>query len=131
MANESVQVKNQNPYPTPLRLEEKLEQLIEALLEVKAEEVLSFDVRGKSEITDMIIICQGRSQTHTRGIAEQVQEWMKTKWNLRTLSTEGYQEGSWILLDYHEIIVHIFHPETRSYYQLEELYQGCSQKNWQ
>lgn len=96
-------------------------ELIKAAQDVKAEEIVLFDVNGQSSITDYILICQGRSQGHVKGIADRIKETL-SKNKIKPLNVEGYAEGSWILMDYDEVIVHIFHPETRAYYNLEELH---------
>ena len=103
---------------------EKAKELVRCAQDVKAEEIILFDVNGKSSITDYILICQGRSQGHVKGIADRIQEEF-SKIKIKPMSVEGYSEGSWILLDYDQVIVHIFHPETRAYYNLEGLHQNA------
>lgn len=102
---------------------EKAEELVRAAQDVKAEEIVLFDVNGKSPITDFVLICQGRSQGHVKGISDRIKEELDKK-VIKPLSIEGYNEGSWILMDYGEVIVHIFHPETRAYYNLDSLHQN-------
>jgi ribosome-associated protein len=95
-------------------------EIVAAAQETKAEDLLLFDMERQSPITDFVLICSGRSQGHARGICDRIEARLK-KLGVRPQSVEGYQEGSWILLDYHVVIVHIFHPETRRYYDLESL----------
>ncbi len=95
-------------------------EIVAAAQDTKAEDILLFDLERQSPITDFVLICSGRSQGHARGICDKIEERLK-KLGVRPQSVEGYQEGSWILLDYHVVIVHIFHPETRRYYDLENL----------
>ena len=96
------------------------QHLIHAAQETKAERMLLFDLRGASPITDYVLIASGRSQGHVRGIADKIEQTLK-KSGRYARGVEGYSEGSWILLDYDEVIVHVFHPETRLYYDLDSL----------
>ena len=79
------------------------------------------DVRDSSNLADYLFICEGRSQLHCRGIAENVVFRLKHQGEIH-LGIEGELEGNWVLLDYGNIILHVFHPEIRKYYNLEELY---------
>ena len=99
---------------------ERMEMAVAAARETKAGEIVVFDMENRSTITDYVMICSGRSQAHVRGISDRIEEEMK-KTGVRHLSVEGYQEGSWVLMDYDLVLVHIFHPETRAYYDLESL----------
>jgi iojap-related protein len=69
-----------------------------------------------------LLICEGRSQLHCRGIAENVEHNFEAG-REASLGIEGEREGNWVLLDYGNIILHVFHPEIRKYYRLEELYE--------
>ena len=78
-------------------------------------------MRDSSNLADYIFICDGRSQLHCRGIAENIVFRLKLQGEIH-LGIEGELEGNWVLLDYGNIILHVFHPEIRKYYNLEELY---------
>lgn len=99
---------------------ERAEVVIAAARDTKAEDILLFDMESRSAITDYVLICSGRSQAHVRGIADRIEEAMR-KAGHRCTSMEGYSEGSWVLMDYDVLLVHVFHPETRAYYDLEGL----------
>ena len=86
-------------------------------------------MQGKSSLTDLLLICEGRSHLHSRGIAERVLESLK-KTGIRPQGVEGEREGNWILLDYGEVILHIFHPVIRKYYDLEALHSGSPIETW-
>ena len=101
----------------------RAELAINAAQETKAEDILLVDLDNRSSIADYVLICSGRSQAHVRGIAERIESDLK-KAGVRHSSMEGYQEGSWVLMDYDVLLVHIFHPETRLYYDLEDLLEG-------
>ena len=99
---------------------ERVQMVIAAARDTKAEEMLLFDMENRSTITDYVLICSGRSQAHVRGIVDRIEEELKTA-GLRCNTVEGYTEGSWVLMDYDVLLVHVFHPETRAYYDLEDL----------
>ena len=104
------------------------EKIFELLQDSKAEEIVLIDVRDRSNLADYVFICEGRSQLHCRGIAENVMFSLKLQGNIH-LGIEGESEGNWVLLDYGNIILHVFHPEIRKYYNLEELYASYQEKD--
>jgi ribosome-associated protein len=101
----------------------RVQQIVAAAQDTKAEDIVVFDMEQRSPITDYVIVCSGRSQAHVRGITERIETDLRTA-GVRVSSSEGVQEGSWVLLDFHSAIVHVFHPETRAYYDLESLLAG-------
>ena len=94
---------------------------VRAAEEKKAKDVKAIDIRGLSAVTDYMIIATGSSDTNVRAIAEGVREKLLEKGE-RPFSLEGLQEGSWVLLDYVDFVVHVFHYEKRVYFGLEELW---------
>ena len=106
-----------------MQVRAQVEKMVEAAQQTKAEDLFLYDMQNRSPITDFVLVCSGRSQAHVRGISDNIEERLK-KAGVRCSSVEGYQEGSWVLLDYGIAIVHIFHPETRAYYDLESLLEG-------
>ena len=98
----------------------RVQQIVLAAQDTKAEDIIVFDMERRSPITDYVLVCSGRSQAHVRGISERIQAGLREK-GIRCGSAEGVQEGSWVLMDYDVVIVHVFHPETRGYYDLESL----------
>ena len=100
---------------------ELVKQILELLQDSNAEEIVLIDVRDSSNLADYIFICDGRSQLHCRGIAENIVFRLKLQGEIH-LGIEGELEGNWVLLDYGNIILHVFHPEIRKYYNLEKLY---------
>ena len=103
-------------------------KILELLQESKAEEIVLIDVRETSNLADYLFICEGRSQQHCRGIAENIVFHLKHQGEIH-LGIEGELEGNWVLLDYGNIILHVFHPEIRKYYNLEELYASHQVKD--
>ena len=104
------------------------ERIFELLQDSKAEEIVLIDVRDSSNLADYVFICEGRSHLHCRGIAENVMFCLKLQGDIH-LGIEGESEGNWVLLDYGNIILHVFHPEIRKYYNLEELYAPHQEKD--
>ena len=103
--------------------------ILEKLQEAKSLQICRIDLQGKSSLTDLLLICEGRSHLHSRGIAERVLESLK-KTGIRPQGVEGEREGNWILLDYGEVILHVFHPVIRKYYDLEGLHSGSPIETW-
>ena len=109
-------------------LEEFKNSIFLSLEEAKALKISIIDFDGKSSLSDIIIICEGRSQSHCKGISNKVLEILK-KEGFLNVGIEGENEGNWILLDYGDVILHIFHPEIRKYYDLEDLYKNHKIRN--
>ncbi len=89
--------------------------------DMKGRDVVVLDVRGKSSITEFMIICSGTSNRHTRSIAEHVAHEVKNA-GLQPLGIEGENSGEWVLLDLGDVVVHVMMEESRSFYQLEKLW---------
>lgn len=90
-------------------------------VDVKANDVVILNLKGVSDMTDCFLIASGTSDTHVRSIAEHVMAELK-KEGLRAHHVEGLSQGRWVLLDYVDFLVHIFHPTLRNFYQLERLW---------
>ena len=95
--------------------------LLAVLDDEKAEEVVHIDLRGKSPLADGMVIASGRSNRHVRAIAENLVERLKKERNLPS-HLEGTEIGDWVLVDAGNIIVHVFRPEIRKFYDLEKLW---------
>jgi len=93
----------------------------EALLDHKAVDPLILDLRGLTAATDYFVIVSGTSDAHVRGMAEHVMEALAPE-GLSPHHVEGLRQGRWVLLDYVDFVVHVFHPELREFYQLERLW---------
>jgi ribosome-associated protein len=87
----------------------------------KAEEVLMLDIRDKAAFADFFILATGRSAIQARAIADAVVEAGEDEWG-SPLRTEGYKDATWILVDYGAVIVHVFTPQAREFYNLERLW---------
>lgn len=101
-----------------------LQQIVVAALEdMKAVNVKSLDVRGLTDIADMFVIASGNSDRHVKSIADRVVEQAK-KSGFRAYGTEGARDGEWVLVDLHDIVVHVMLPRVREFYGLERLWEG-------
>jgi ribosome-associated protein len=92
-----------------------------AALDKKASALTVLDVARVSSVTDYFLVCSGRSTTHVRTIADAIRLALKEQ-GIRPLHAEGRAESGWVLLDYGDVLVHVFLEETRAYYALERLW---------
>jgi ribosome-associated protein len=99
-----------------------------AALDAKAEELVVLDVKGISSFTDYFVIMSGRSTRHVQGLAEAIEKEMRAK-RVNTANAEGLQEGMWVLLDFNDVVVHIFYHEQRKFYDLESLWHDARPVN--
>lgn len=99
------------------------EQLASVLDAMKATDIRVLDVRGLTSITDFMIIASGRSDRQVRALADRTLQEAK-QLHAPVLGTEGEREAEWILVDLGDVILHLMHPATRAYYQLEKLWSG-------
>jgi ribosome-associated protein len=90
----------------------------------KAQDIVCLDLRGRSSVTDYFVIASGTSDTHVRAIADAVREQLAAA-GQRPLSFEGYDDGTWVLIDFVDFVVHVFHYEKRIYFGLEELWSDA------
>ncbi|MDW7772551.1 MAG: ribosome silencing factor [Desulfobulbaceae bacterium] len=90
----------------------------------KAEDLVILDVRGLTSFTDFFVIMSGRSTRHVQGIAEKIELELRSK-RVTSKNSEGLREGIWVLLDYDDVIVHIFYKETRKFYDLDGLWHDA------
>ena len=101
---------------------EKIAELVLARLDDdKAEDVVVIDLMGKSPLADTIIVASGRSARHVSALADHVQRSLK-EGGFGKVQVEGLPQADWVLIDVGDVIVHIFRPEVRSFYQLEKIW---------
>jgi ribosome-associated protein len=93
-------------------------------LDMKANDVVVLDLRKVTDMTDCFVIASGTSDTHVRSVGEHVIAELK-KDGIRVHHVEGLEQGRWVLLDYVDFVVHLFHPTLRSFYQLERLWSDA------
>ncbi|SMY08110.1 Ribosomal silencing factor RsfS [Flavimaricola marinus] len=98
-----------------------LSAVLASLDEDKAEDVVQIDLRGKSEIGDWMVVCSGRSSRQVNAISEKLTDRLKAEFGVIS-KVEGKETGDWVLIDTGDIIVHVFRPEVREFYQLEKMW---------
>ncbi len=110
----------------PMTQSSMSEQLLAAILSSldsdKAEDVVQIDLRGKSEMGDYMVICSGRSTRQVASISEKLTDLLKAEFGVIS-KVEGKDTGDWVLIDTGDVIVHVFRPEVREFYQLEKMWQ--------
>ena len=102
-------------------LDTSIDLYVKAALDRKALGLVVLDVRNLTSISDVFIICHGRSNRQVLAIAEHIKEYLK-KHKIKPLNVEGKKEGHWVLLDYGHVIIHVFYESVRNYYDLEGLW---------
>ena len=110
--------------PRPAGLPAPVRAAIAAIDDRKAEKIVVLDLHGLNDATDYFIIASGTSDAHVRGISDGLMRAMHDA-GYHVNHVEGQATGRWVLLDYVDFIVHLFHPETRAFYQLERLWQDA------
>ena len=104
-----------------LECEKVAEKFVEFLQGKKAKDINVINIRGISVLADFFIICSGTSTTHIKAIADELGQ-KATEIGCVQIHLEGYNTAHWILMDYGDIVVHVFHEEDRSFYNLERLW---------
>ncbi len=102
-----------------------LAAVLSSLDDDKAEDVVQIDLRGKTAIGDHMVVCSGRSSRQVSAISEKLVERLKAEFGHMS-RIEGKNTGDWVLVDTGDIIVHIFRPEVREFYQLEKMWMPTS-----
>lgn len=109
--------RNKTP-PSPKKL---LEAVKGSLQDDKAEDIVVIELDGKSSIADFMVIASGRSQRHVAATAEHLIEHLKAA-GMKPVPSEGLGQGDWVLIDGGDVIVHLFRPEVRAFYNLEKMW---------
>lgn len=106
-----------------LRSEDIVNKIIEALQDNKAHQIIKIDLRKiENCFCDFFVICHGTSGTHIAGMTDAVEEYVHKELNEKPFHIEGLNTTRWVVLDYGDVVVHIFDKELRDYYQLEEFW---------
>ena len=101
--------------------DERIKTIVKALYNKKAEDIKVIEITDLTIIADHFIIANGNSTTQTRALADEV-DFRMAQLGIKPTRTEGYNGSSWIVIDYSDIVVHVFYKETREFYQLERLW---------
>lgn len=113
-----------------MQSEQLIQVVIEALEGLKGQDILSIDVRGKTSVTDYMVIASGTSSRHVRSMVEDVMVKVKEQ-GVKPLGSEGLDGGEWALLDLGDVVLHVMQVPTRQFYDLERLWQGAEQSRAQ
>ncbi len=109
--------------PVDVSSEKLLKRILKSLESDKAEDAVTIDLHGKSEIADYMVICSGRSTRQVSAISEKLVDRLKELLGYRC-KVEGQDQGDWVLIDAGDVIVHVFRPEVREFYHLEKMWQS-------
>jgi len=107
--------------PSDVTSDRLLARVLSSLDDDKAEDVVAIDLRGRSSVADHMVICSGRSSRQVGAIAEKLADRLKQEFG-RSVKIEGKDQGDWVLIDAGDVIVHVFRPEVRDFYQLEKMW---------
>lgn len=91
----------------------------------KAEDIVAIDMRGISSFTDFFVICSGTSEPHLKAIAGEIQDRLREEYGIRPHAVDGYPTSQWVIVDFGDVLVHIFHQEKRGFYALEDLWSDA------
>ena len=100
--------------------DETLNLILSRIDDMKAEETVTIDLRGKSPLTDFVIVTSGRANRHVGAIAENLMKGLSEA-GIKSVHVEGLQNADWVLIDSGDVIVHVFRPEVREFYNLEKM----------
>ena len=120
MSTQAQVIKTRLPTPPP-SVDDLLKTVRAALVELKAKDAIEIDVRGKSSVTDYMVIASGTSTRHVKSIANEVVVFAK-KLDIMPLGVEGEREAEWVLVDLGDVVVHVMLPRVREFYALERLW---------
>ncbi len=109
-----------------LTTEEMNELILDSILDIKGKNIVKLDLRKLDDApTDYFFICEGDSNVQVKAIADNIYGRLKKEGGTLPLHFEGQQHATWICLDYFDIVIHVFYKETRSFYQLEDLWSDA------
>ena len=109
------------PLPADAASDALLQRILASLDDDKAEDVVSIDLKGRSDVADYMVICSGRSSRQVGAIAQKLVDRLKDDLG-RKSRIEGKDQGDWVLIDTGDVVVHVFRPEVREFYQLEKMW---------
>jgi ribosome-associated protein len=108
--------------------QETLRLILDRLEDMKAEDTITIDLTGKTAFTDVMVITSGRSNRHVGAVADRVLEGLK-KAGIKDARVEGMPHCDWVLIDAGDVVLHVFRPEVRAFYDLEKMWSGTRGKS--
>ena len=112
------------PAGDDLEMEQVLELIYEAIDDKKGENIIVLDLAGQVDYLDYLVLCSGATEVHNRAIADNVVAALE-RYDIIPDALNGYRYGNWVLIDYGVLVVHVFKPELREFYRLEDLWAGA------
>ena len=105
---------------------EHLAQLCAAFAaDKKAEDIVALDMRGLASFTDFFLICSGNSEPHLKAIVGEIGDRLRKEHGVRPRRVDGFPQSQWLVVDFADVVVHIFHAEKRAFYSLEDLWSDA------
>jgi len=110
-----------------LSIESFNDLILDSIQDIKGKKIVKLDLRKLDDTpTDFFFICEGESNTQVKSIAQNIRKRVKEELGLTPAHVEGLNDGTWVLVDYFNVVIHVFHPEKRAYYDLENLWSDAS-----
>jgi ribosome-associated protein len=100
--------------------------IVDTVADKKAEDIVLLDIRGQTIIADYFIICSASSERQIRAVVESIREDVKEEFGLYARAVEGEPDSGWVLIDFSDVVVHVFAPATRHYYDLEAFWDEAA-----
>jgi ribosome-associated protein len=123
-ASPAVKTERDPNRPAPgIDVEAATQVVLTSLEDDKAEEIVSIDIRGRSSFADMLVVASGRSARHVGALAEHVMSKLKDA-GVKDVRVEGLPQADWVLVDAGDVVVHLFRPEVRAFYNIEKIWSG-------
>jgi len=120
------------PIPTKVSSLELNDLIVDSIKDIKGKSITKLDLRDLDDAaTDFFVICQGDSTTQIKALADNIHKRVKEEMGLRPSHVEGRNSAKWILVDYFTTVVHIFYPETRTFYDLEDLWSDAKMTHYE
>ncbi|SDC39742.1 MULTISPECIES: ribosome silencing factor [unclassified Candidatus Frackibacter] len=114
-----------------IKTEELVKTVAKAADDKKALDIVVLDLAGISILSDYFVICSGKTDVQVKAIAKAIMDELEDEFDIELTRKEGMDQARWVLLDYSDVIVHIFHQEEREYYELERLWGDAKELDWQ
>ena len=106
--------------------------IVDCIQDIKGKNIVKMDLRELDDApTDFFIVCEGESTTQISGIAGNIEKRLKQEHGIYPSSVEGKLNSTWVLVDYFDIVVHVFYPETRKFYEIEDLWSDAKITEYQ
>lgn len=115
-----------------LEVSELTDFIIDCIQDIKGKNIVKLDLREVDDAsTDFYIICEGESSTQVSSIADNIVARLKKEHGMRPSHVEGKEQSNWVLVDYFDVVVHVFYPETRKFYEIEDLWSDAKITEYQ